>query len=182
VRGAGEGPHPPPEAIIAVYRGASAGGQATPPAQGATAAAGLGVPRRRQRRLRALLGRRQQLIGTRTAAQNRLAGTSGRLPQDIEAHIAWRKARLATLDDDLETRLRASPLWRENNDLLQSVPDMAAGTPRVVDAHAAANRGLGRRGPPPLCQGDPAGPAHHLGRSRACAHRVIHGHARGDTV
>src|SRR5262249_30196581 len=27
---------------------------------------------------------------------------------------------IATLDDDLETLLRASPLWRENDDLLQS--------------------------------------------------------------
>ena len=72
--------------------------------------------------LRALLGRRQQLIGMRTAEQNRLAGTSERLTQDIEAHIAWLNARIATLDDDLETMLRASPLWRENDDLLQSVP------------------------------------------------------------
>src|SRR5262245_22274942 len=71
---------------------------------------------------RALLGRRQQLIGRRTAAYNRLAGTSGRLTQDIEAHIAWLKARIATLDADLETMLRASPLWRENDDLRQSVP------------------------------------------------------------
>ena len=71
---------------------------------------------------RALLGRRQQLIGMRTAEQNRLAGTSERLTQDIEAHIAWLNARIATLDDDLETMLRASPLWRENDDLLQSAP------------------------------------------------------------
>ena len=80
------------------------------------------LPDAQTQELRALLGRRQQLIGLRTAAQNRLAGTSGRLAQDIEAHIAWLKARLATLDDDLETMLRASPLWRENDDLLQSVP------------------------------------------------------------
>lgn len=38
----------------------------------------------------------------------------------MEAHIAWLQARLATLDDDLETMLRASPLWRDNDDLLQS--------------------------------------------------------------
>ena len=30
--------------------------------------------------------------------------------------------RIATLDNDLETMLRASPLWRENDDLLQSAP------------------------------------------------------------
>jgi transposase len=80
------------------------------------------LPNAQTQELRALLGRRQQLIGMRTAEQNRLAGTSGRLIQDIEAHIAWLNARIATLDDDLETMLRASPLWRENDDLLQSVP------------------------------------------------------------
>ena len=53
----------------------------------------------------------------RTAEQNRLAGTSGHLQADIEAHIAWLNARIATLDDDLETMLRASPLWRANDDL-----------------------------------------------------------------
>ena len=71
---------------------------------------------------RALLGRRQQLMVMRTAEQNRLAGTSGRLQTDIEAHITWLNARLAMLDNDLETLLRASPLWRENDDLLQSAP------------------------------------------------------------
>ena len=80
------------------------------------------LPDTQTQELRALLGRRQQLIGMRTAEQNRLAGTSERLTQDIEAHIAWLNARIATLDDDLETMLRASPLWRENDDLLQSVP------------------------------------------------------------
>ena len=72
--------------------------------------------------LRALLGRRQHLIGMRTAEQHRLAGTSGRLAQDMEAHIAWLHTRIVTLDDDLATMLRASPLWRENDDLWQSVP------------------------------------------------------------
>ncbi len=71
---------------------------------------------------RALLGRRQQLIVMRTAEQNRLAGTSERLQTDIKAHITWLNERLGTLDDDIETLLRASPLWRENDDLLQSAP------------------------------------------------------------
>ena len=77
------------------------------------------LPDAQTQELRALLGRRQQLISMRTAEQNRLAGTSARLTQDITAHITWLNARIATLDDDLETLLRASPLWRENDDLLQ---------------------------------------------------------------
>jgi transposase len=72
--------------------------------------------------LRALLGRRQQLIAMRTAAHNRLAGVAGRLHADIVAHILWLDARLAVLDDDLGAALRASPLWRAAADLVQSTP------------------------------------------------------------
>jgi transposase len=82
------------------------------------------LPDTQTQELRALLGRRQHLIGMRTAEQHRLAGTSGRLSQDIEAHMAWLNTRIATLDDDLETRLRASPLGRANDDLWQSVPGL----------------------------------------------------------
>jgi len=78
------------------------------------------LPDAQTQELRALLGRRQQLIGMRTAEQNRLAGASERLIKDITAHITWLNAAIATLDDDLETMLRASPLGRENDDLLQS--------------------------------------------------------------
>jgi transposase len=80
------------------------------------------LPDAQTQELRALLGRRQPLIVIRTAEQNRLAGTSGRLQTDIEAHITWLNERLATLDNDIETLLRASPLWREHDDLWQSAP------------------------------------------------------------
>jgi transposase len=80
------------------------------------------LPDAQTQELRALLGRRQQLIVMRTAEQNRLAGTSERLQMDIKAHITWLNERLGTLDDDIETFLRASPLWRENDDLLQRAP------------------------------------------------------------
>ena len=66
---------------------------------------------------RARLGRRHQLIGMRTADQNRLAGTSGRLQTDMEAHIPWRNVRLALLANALATLRRASPLWRQHDDL-----------------------------------------------------------------
>jgi transposase len=80
------------------------------------------LPDAQTQELRALLGRRQQWGAMRTAEQNRLTGTSGRLQTDIVAHITWLNERLTTLDDDLETVLRGSPLWRENDDLLQSTP------------------------------------------------------------
>jgi hypothetical protein len=62
---------------------------------------------------RALWGRRQPLSGMRTAAQHRRAGPRGRLPQDIETPRAGLHARIATLDDALETRLRPAR-WGAN--------------------------------------------------------------------
>jgi len=73
---------------------------------------------------RALLGRRQPLLVLRTAEPHRLAGTSARLAQEMAAPRTWRHAGIATLDDDLETTLRASPLWRENDDRLPSAPGL----------------------------------------------------------
>jgi len=43
------------------------------------------LPDAQTQALRALLGRRQPLLGMRTAAQNRLTGTKARLAKDIEA-------------------------------------------------------------------------------------------------
>ena len=82
------------------------------------------LPDAQTQELRALVGRRQPLSVLRTAAQHRLAGTSARLTQDIVAHMTWRNAAIATLDNALETMLRASPLWRENDELLQRAKGM----------------------------------------------------------
>jgi transposase len=72
--------------------------------------------------LRARLARRRQLVTMRTAEQNRLGSAPPRLPPDIQAHITWLNTRLTTLDDDLDTMLRASPVWQEREELLRSVP------------------------------------------------------------
>ena len=80
------------------------------------------LPDAQTQALRALLGRRQQLIAMRTAEHNRLAGVAGRLHADIVAHITWLDARLAVLDDDLGAALHASALWRAEGDLGQSTP------------------------------------------------------------
>ena len=64
--------------------------------------------------LRALLARRRHLVAMRTAAQNRLGSAPPRLQTDIQAPITGLNTRLAALDDDLDTTLRASPVWREH--------------------------------------------------------------------
>ena len=40
----------------------------------------------------------------------------------IEAHIAWLERELGDLDKDLRQTLRQSPVWREKDDLLRTVP------------------------------------------------------------
>lgn len=72
--------------------------------------------------LSALLLRRRQLIGMRTAEQNRLGSSPAPLRKGIRAHITWMEGRLADLDEELATTIRESPLWREKDDLLQSTP------------------------------------------------------------
>jgi transposase len=84
--------------------------------------------------LRALLARRRQLIAMRTTEQNRLASAPRRLQTDIQAHITWFDTRLAALDDDLDTTLRASPVWRARSGfaasraLARSVPGRGCST------------------------------------------------------
>jgi transposase len=83
--------------------------------------------------LRALLARRRPLVAMRTAAQNRLGHAPPRLQTDIQAHISWLNTRLAALDDDLDTTRRASPVWREREELLRSVPGIGpVGTRTLV--------------------------------------------------
>jgi transposase len=72
--------------------------------------------------LRALLARRRPLVVMRPAAQHRLGKGPLRLQTDIQAPITWLDSRRAALDDDLDTTLRTSPVWRAREALLRSVP------------------------------------------------------------
>jgi len=82
------------------------------------------LPDAQTQALRALRGRRQPLRVMRPAEPHRLAGTRARLTQALAAPMPWRHAGIAPLDDDRETRLRASPRWREKDDLWQRATGM----------------------------------------------------------
>lgn len=78
--------------------------------------------------LQALMVRRRQLLEMIVAEKNRvsLSHTSVR-PRLIE-HIAWLENELAEIDQDLRDQLQKSPLWRDKDDLLRSVPGVGAVT------------------------------------------------------
>ena len=90
------------------------------------------LPDAQTEELRALLARRRHLIAMRTAEQNRLEHAPRRLRADIEAHLAWLEQRVAALDDDLDTTLRASPVWRERETLDRSVPGIGPACARTL--------------------------------------------------
>jgi transposase len=72
--------------------------------------------------LAALLTRRRQLVEMLTAERNRLLIARPAIRRDLQQHIRWLERRLAEVDDDLHTAVKASPLWRVKDNLLQSVP------------------------------------------------------------
>lgn len=73
--------------------------------------------------LEALLARRRQIVEMLVAEKNRLANHHDRaVVKDLNEHITWLERRLKSSDDELQRVLKASPAWRERDDLLRSVP------------------------------------------------------------
>jgi transposase len=76
-----------------------------------------------QRELDELLGRRRQLIEMHVAEQNRLGqATTPAVRKEIKAHLAWLEKRVSSTDTQLKDQLKKSPVWRERDDILKSVP------------------------------------------------------------
>ena len=81
--------------------------------------------------LDALLTRRRQLVEMTVAENNRRAASRDAVVRaDIKTHVNWLKHRLAEVNKDLDSAIRSSPVWREKDDLLKTVP----GVGRVVAA------------------------------------------------
>lgn len=72
--------------------------------------------------LRALIARRRQLTEMLTAESNRLSHSGKAVRRRIEVHIRWLEAELDRVDSELDQSIRQSPIWREQEDLLKSVP------------------------------------------------------------
>lgn len=72
--------------------------------------------------LRALLTRRRQLLDMLTAEKNRLPTAPKRVQKRITAHVTWLTTELARVGEELDEAIRQSPVWREQEDLLRSVP------------------------------------------------------------
>jgi len=72
--------------------------------------------------LSALMSRRNQLIRMLVMEKNRFSRAYGSVRKDIEKNIGWLEERLSEIDTNLGKMVRASPIWRERDNLLKSVP------------------------------------------------------------
>jgi transposase len=80
------------------------------------------LPDAQTQQLDALCTRRRQILEMLTAERNRLAVAKQNVRHNIEAHIRWLKAQLKDVDRDVGRLIRSSPIWREKEQLLRSVP------------------------------------------------------------
>ena len=85
--------------------------------------------------LNSLTARRRQVMTMLVSEKNRLGTASGAVSPRIEAHIAWLEQELSDLDQGLPQTLRRSPVWREKDDLLRTVPGVGPQLSLTLLAH-----------------------------------------------
>ena len=99
--------------------------------------------------LEALLTRRRQLLEMLQAERNRTGqvfGTGKRLvKKSLKAHISYLEREVRITDTDLGTMIKASPVWRERDALLQSVPGVGPVLSRTLLADLPELGQLSRR-------------------------------------
>jgi transposase len=99
--------------------------------------------------LEALITRRRQLVEMLTAEKNRRSRAPKVLYRSIDEHIRWLEKRLSGLDEELGTMIRDTPLWRERDELLRSVPGVGNVLSSTLIAHLPSwERSTASRSPP----------------------------------
>jgi transposase len=85
--------------------------------------------------LQELLARRAQLMTMHTAESNRLALVAAKpVRKSLQDSIEFIERQLEKLDDEMDRRLQACPVWKAKEDLLKSVPGVGDQTARTLIA------------------------------------------------
>jgi transposase len=74
------------------------------------------------RELEALVTRRRQLVDMRAAEQKRRQTAPRAVHPNIDQHIEFLSKQIDDIDEGLRKLVRSTPIWREADDLLRSVP------------------------------------------------------------
>lgn len=84
-------------------------------------------------KLKELITRRRQLVEMRTADQSRLGLARSRdVRKDLADHIKWLDKRIERIEKDLSRIIRHTPIWREKDNLLRSVPGVGDTVSRTL--------------------------------------------------
>jgi transposase len=87
------------------------------------------------RALGELVARRRQIIEMMTAERNRRGQlTSKRMVKSVERLLLALQKELSALEQELDDSIRSTPVWRETEDLLRSVPGVGDITARSLIA------------------------------------------------
>jgi len=78
------------------------------------------LPDADSRELIDVVQRRRQLVDMIVAETNRVQRATGGMRDKIKAHLDWLRTALKDIDGDIDRLIKASPVWRANDDLLQS--------------------------------------------------------------
>jgi transposase len=93
-----------------------------------------------------LMARRRQLVDMLGAERNRHGQVRDRrLQRRIGAHVEWLRKAVAEVERDLNDTIRSSPVWREKDELLTSVPGIGDVTAHTLIADVPELGGLTRR-------------------------------------
>jgi transposase len=99
--------------------------------------------------LEALLTRRRQLFEMLQAERNRTGQVFGKgkrvVKKSLKNHISYLERELRMTDTDLGDMIKASPVWRERDELLQSVPGVGPVLSRTLLADLPELGRLSRR-------------------------------------
>lgn len=80
-----------------------------------------------------LVARRRQLIEMMTAERNRLSHLSRRsLIKALERHLAMLQKDLSEIEQEIDTTVRGTPIWREREELMTSVPGVGPTLARTI--------------------------------------------------
>ncbi len=85
-----------------------------------------------EEQLTALLTRRRQVLEMLSMEKNRLVTVRAKMRTDLQTHIQWLAHNLKELDDEIEDFVQGTPIWKEKDALLQSVPGVGPVTSRTM--------------------------------------------------